>query len=135
MALAIFMGSSSIRTTAAASMAASDPMAPMAMPISARERTGASLMPSPTKASFFFAGFCCSISSTLATLSPGSSSLYTWSTPSSSATCWATVRTSPVSMTVFSTPAPRRASIAALAVGFTTSAIRICPAYAPSTAR
>ena len=34
---------------------ASDPIAPMAMPISARESTGASLMPSPTKASFSFA--------------------------------------------------------------------------------
>ena len=31
--------------------AASEPMAPIAMPISARDSTGASLMPSPTKAS------------------------------------------------------------------------------------
>ena len=51
MALAIFRGSSSISTTSAASMAASEPMAPMAMPISARDSTGASLTPSPTKAS------------------------------------------------------------------------------------
>ena len=54
MALDIFMGSSSIRTTSAASMAASEPIAPMAMPISARESTGASFMPSPTKASLPF---------------------------------------------------------------------------------
>ncbi len=33
-------------------MAASEPRAPMAMPTSARDSTGASLMPSPTKASF-----------------------------------------------------------------------------------
>ena len=52
MALAIFIGSSSISTTSAASMAASEPIAPIAMPISARLSTGASLMPSPTKASF-----------------------------------------------------------------------------------
>ena len=38
-------------TMSAASMAASEPMAPMAMPMSARVSTGASLMPSPTKAS------------------------------------------------------------------------------------
>ena len=38
MALAIFSGSSSISTTSAASMAASEPMAPMAMPISARRQ-------------------------------------------------------------------------------------------------
>ena len=41
-------GSSSISTTSAASMAASEPMPPMAMPTSARDRTGASLTPSPT---------------------------------------------------------------------------------------
>ncbi len=50
-------GSSSISTMSAASIAASDPMAPMAIPISALERTGASLMPSPTNASFSFSDF------------------------------------------------------------------------------
>lgn len=40
-------GMSSMRTTSAASMAASEPMAPMAIPTSARASTGASLMPSP----------------------------------------------------------------------------------------
>ncbi len=77
MALAIFIGSSSISTTSAASMAASEPMAPMAMPMSARPSTGASLMPSPTKASFSFSDLFFSSSSTFATLSAGSSSLYT----------------------------------------------------------
>ena len=54
MALAIWSGSSSIRTMSAASMAASLPIAPIAMPMSARVRTGASLMPSPTNASLPF---------------------------------------------------------------------------------
>lgn len=43
-------GSSSMSTTSAASIAASLPIAPIAIPISARMRTGASLIPSPTKA-------------------------------------------------------------------------------------
>ena len=50
MAFPSFLGSSSISTTSAASMAASEPMAPMATPTSARARTGAALMPAPTKA-------------------------------------------------------------------------------------
>lgn len=37
---AIFLGSSSIRTISAASIAASDPMLPIAIPTSARESTG-----------------------------------------------------------------------------------------------
>ena len=86
MALAIFIGSSSISTTSAASMAASEPMAPMAMPMSARESTGASLMPSPTKASFSFCPLLRSSSSTFSTLPAGSSWLHTWSMPSSAAT-------------------------------------------------
>ena len=40
-------GSSFISTTSAASMAASEPKAPMATPTSARESTGASFTPSP----------------------------------------------------------------------------------------
>ena len=55
--VAIFNGSSSISTISAASIAASDPMAPMAIPISALESTGASLIPSPTNASFSFSDF------------------------------------------------------------------------------
>ena len=42
-------GMSSMRTTSAASTAASEPMAPMAIPTSARASTGASLMPSPSQ--------------------------------------------------------------------------------------
>ena len=128
MALAIFSGSSSIRTISAASMAASDPMAPMAIPISARESTGASLMPSPTNASFPFPVFFFSSSSTSDTLSAGRSSACTSSMPRSSATCSATFLESPVSMTVFSTPAFFRAMTASFAWGFSISEITICPA-------
>ena len=49
-ASAIFDSLSSIKITSAASIAASLPKAPIAMPTSARASTGASLMPSPTKA-------------------------------------------------------------------------------------
>ena len=128
MALAIFRGSSSIRTISAASMAASEPMAPMAMPISALDSTGASLMPSPTKASFPLPDRASSSFSTWATLSAGSSSLNTWSIPKSEATCSATALASPVSITVLSTPAERRAEMACLEPGFTTSETTMCPA-------
>jgi len=50
MAMAIFLGSSSMMTTSEASMAASEPMAPMVIPMSALTSDGASLIPSPTKA-------------------------------------------------------------------------------------
>ena len=43
--------SSSMMTMSAASIAASEPIEPIAMPTSARASTGASLMPSPMKAS------------------------------------------------------------------------------------
>ena len=127
-ALTIFCGSSSIRTTSAASIAASEPSAPIAIPISALESTGASLIPSPTKASFSFAVFFARSSSTFVTLSAGRSSLYTRSTPSSPATCCATLSISPVSMTVSLMPCFLRFAIASFDVGFGTSAIRICPA-------
>ncbi len=49
---AIFLTSSSIRTTSAASIAASEPILPIAIPTSTLVSTGASLIPSPAKASF-----------------------------------------------------------------------------------
>lgn len=58
-AFAILSGSSSISTTSAASIAASDPSAPIAIPTSTRESTGASLMPSPTKATVLFSSLVC----------------------------------------------------------------------------
>ena len=63
-----------INTTSAASIAASDPTPPIAIPISALARTGASLIPSPTNKTFPFADFLFSISSTLLTLSLGNNS-------------------------------------------------------------
>ena len=134
MALDIFMGSSSIRTTSAASMAASEPIAPMAMPISARESTGASFMPSPTKASLPFLPVSASSFSTSATLSAGSRSLRYSSMPSFFAMYSATRPISPVSMTVFFTPIFFSSAMAALEVGFSTSDITTWPAYLPSMA-
>ena len=98
-ALPIFVVSSSMSTTSAAYMATSLPIAPIAMPTSARDNTGASLMPSPTKA--VLSVFVCElmIFSTCDTLSVGRSSPYTWSIPSAKAVCSATALVSPVSMT------------------------------------
>ena len=125
MAVAIFTGSSSIRTISAASIAASAPSAPMAIPKSTLESTGASLIPSPTKASFSFFPFDSNIFSTSVTLSAGRSSLFTTSTPISSATDSATFLASPVNITTCLTPAAFKPATAALALGFTTSDIRI----------
>ena len=74
MAAAILDGSSVMITTSAASMAASLPRPPMAIPMSALARTGASLMPSPTNTSLPFDDLDAMIFSTSSTLSPGSSS-------------------------------------------------------------
>ena len=134
MAVAIFAGSSSMRTISAASIAASEPRAPMAIPISALESTGASLIPSPTNASFSFSPLAAMSFSTSSTLSPGRSSLLTSSTPSSLPTASATFFASPVSITTFSTPAALRPRMASFAFGLTTSDMRIYPAYFPSTA-
>ena len=134
MAFPIFNGSSSIRTTSAASIAASEPRAPIAIPISALERTGASLIPSPTKASFSFSDLFARSSSTLETLSAGRSSLWTSPIPRSAATDSATFFPSPVSITVLVMPAFFRFSIASLAWGLIMSEIRMWPAYFPSTA-
>ena len=133
-ARAILAGLSSIRTTSAASMAASEPRAPMAIPISARESTGASLIPSPTNASFSFSLLSCNSFSTQLTLSAGSSSLCTSSNFNSPATCSATVLLSPVSITHFFTPEFFRDAMASFAPSLITSEIRMYPAYFPSTA-
>ncbi len=120
-------------------MAASEPIAPMAMPMSARVSTGASLMPSPTKASLPLPAPCAWVSSssfsTSATLSCGSSCARNSSMPSSFATAAATSARSPVSMTVFFTPAARKAATASAASGLTTSAMTMWPRYVPSAPR
>ena len=135
MATPSFSSLSSINTTSAASMAASLPMAPMATPTSARESTGASLMPSPTNTSWRPSFFSPSRRSTWVTLSAGSSPACTSSMPSRSATVQAASGASPVNITSFSTPSCFRSFRAWAAPGFRASSMRITPAYWPSTAR
>ena len=83
MAVATFEGWSVCITTSAVSMAASLPSPPIAIPTWLRARTGASLMPSPTKAIrlavFRFSSSMCS------TLPSGSRSPYARATPNFSA--------------------------------------------------
>ena len=121
-------GLSSMSTTSAASIAASEPIAPMAMPTSARVSTGASLMPSPTKASLPLPDSAASSASTRSTLSPGSSCAWNSSSPSRLATAAATSSRSPVSMTVRLTPAACRSRIVCSASAFMVSAITMWPA-------
>ena len=123
-AAAILDGLSSMSTTSAASMAASEPSAPMAMPISARVRTGASLMPSPTKASVPSG----SRRSTCSTFCAGKRPAWNSLTPSCLATEAATLSWSPVSMTVFRTPTACRAARAGAESALMRSLITIWPA-------
>ena len=134
MATATSDGLSSISTTSAASMAASDPMAPIAMPTSARASTGASFMPSPTNARVASSSRESISPSTWSSLSWGRSSAWNSSIPSSRATTSAVTSRSPVSMTVRRTPCSLSARTACPASGFTSSETCTCPAYAPSTA-
>ena len=131
-ARAIFDGSSSIKTISAASIAASEPSAPIAIPISARDNTGASFIPSPTKASFFLGDFSPSNFSTHSTLSAGRSSAWYSSRPRFSATILAVSFESPVSITVLSIPLFLRLEIAFFELSLTTSDITMQPAYTPS---
>ena len=71
---AIRLGSSFIITTSAASIAASLPKPPMAIPTSARAKTGASFIPSPTKATLFLGEDAFNNSSKRSTLPSGKSS-------------------------------------------------------------
>ena len=115
-------------TISAASMAMSVP-APMAIPTSAVAKAGASLMPSPIMATLprVFS------SSTIRALSWGRIPAWTSAIPSSAPMAWAVVGLSPVSITV-RMPRARKASRAALEVGFTTSAQAISPSNTPSSA-
>ena len=132
--LEIFLTSSSINTTSAASIAASDPISPMAIPTSERIRTGASFTPSPTNARDS-RPFCSVISfSTISTLPPGSSCAYTRSTPACPAIARAADSLSPVSITVCATPAAFRSRIASGTPSFIVSEITIVPANVPSHA-
>ncbi len=133
-ATASFDGSSVIITTSAASIAASDPSPPIATPMSALAKTGASLIPSPTKTSFPLGLFSSKSLSTRSTLSLGRSSKCTSSTPSFAATSLAVASWSPVSITVFLIPFSLRLAIAVAASSFISSAISIYPAYPSSIA-
>ena len=83
-----------IRTTSAASMATSVP-APMAMPVPARVRAGASLMPSPTMATLPF-----SLRARITlSLPSGRTPAITWSTPACRPMASAVRWLSPVSIT------------------------------------
>ena len=122
-------GLSSIITTSAASIAASCPRPPIAMPISALARTGASFIPSPANATFSPSLTPDNTSSNLSTLSPGNNSLYTSVIPIASATCLAIPALSPVSITVLSTPKLLRPLIASFESPFISSAITIAPIH------
>ena len=131
----IFKGSSSMRTTSAASTAASEPMAPMAIPTSARARTGASFKPSPTKARKPSAAFVsCNKASARSTLSAGKRLPYTASSSNALPTLSPVVWLSPVSITSFFTPSLRNAFTASFECGFKASETATWPAYTPSTA-
>ena len=125
-------GLSSMSTISADSMAASLPMAPMAMPTSARVSTGASLMPSPTKASLQPEE---SSVSTCSTFWAGSSSARYWSTPSFSATVFATASASPVSITVCRMPRAFRSAKAWAESGLSWSLMTMWPRYSLPRAR
>ncbi len=129
-------GLSSIITTSAASIAASLPNAPMAIPTSALMITGASLIPSPTKARRFLRplGSFAASSSTFLTLSSGSRFAYISLIPTCSATSFAICRLSPVSMTMDSTPRVFSSFIASLASGLISSETMMYPAKTLSTA-
>ena len=119
-----------ISTMSADSMATSVP-APMAMPTSARARAGASLMPSPTMATFLPLSWIRRISRSL---SWGSTSAMTRSTPTCLRMASAVFLWSPVSITT-SMPMCFNSWMASLLVGFTTSATAIMPRSRPSFAK
>ncbi len=130
----ILDGASFIITTSAASMAASDPSPPMAMPMSALAREGASLMPSPTKAVVLPFGHSAISLSSSAVLSPGRSSNTTSSIPSLPPTSLHMRSASPDSITVLSTSRALSPAMASSESSLTTSETTIWPRYLPSFA-
>ena len=126
--------SSFISTMSAASIAASLPTPPMAMPMSERMSTGASLMPSPTKhtAPDFFLLEDSSFS-TSSTLFCGRREALKSVTPTSSATLAAMRSLSPVSMTVLQ-PMALSAPATSFASGLISSATSIEPMNFPFSA-
>ena len=107
----------------------------MATPTSDCARTGASFIPSPTNTrvlplSSFFRYSCIHF-----TLSSGRHFACTSSSCNVSLTALATSWLSPVSIAAVETPASRNKRMASGASAFNVSAIRMYPAYRPSTAR
>ena len=118
-----------IRTTSAASIAISVP-APMAMPISARVRAGASFIPSPT-----IATLPCSFRERItASLPSGRTPAITSSTPACAPTAFAVRSLSPVSITT-RMPMFRSCFTASGLSGFITSAAAMTPSSFPSRAK
>ncbi len=122
-ALAICARSSPNRAMSAASMAASLPITPMAMPTSAIARAGASLIPSPIIATLYalFKRL------TAFTLSSGNWSAANSSIPAIKAIASAVRGLSPVSITIFFKPISFKEAIARLAPSRNTSATLITP--------
>ena len=118
-----------ITTMSAASMAMSVP-APMAMPMSARESAGASLMPSPTMA--VFPAVC--KARMAASFSAGRTWAMTSSTPAARPMAAAVRRLSPVSMTTRS-PIALSWAMAATLSSRRVSATAIKPRETPSRAK
>ena len=132
---AILPTSSSMSTISAASMAASEPIEPIAIPTSDRIRAGASLIPSPAKASLFFPVCSARSFSSSSTFSPGRSSARTSSIPISRATACAAFSRSPDSMTVFRIPAAFISRTASFTPSLILSEITTVPAKRPPRAR
>ena len=105
--------------------------APIAMPTSARASAGASLIPSPTMATFLP---CCCKRRISVSLSCGKTSATTRSAPTSFCMACAVRALSPVSITT-SSPMRFISSMAARLVGFTLSARAIMPSSMPSRAK
>ena len=127
-------GSSSMSTTSAASIAASDPTAPMAIPTSASAREGASLMPSPTNTTAWPSVRWEMSLPRYSALSPGSNPARYSVMPVASATSAADPSASPVSIISLPAPSALRPSSPRFAVALGSSARVMQPSYSPSSA-
>ncbi len=123
-----------IITTSAASMAASDPRPPIATPISALAKAGASFMPSPTNTTLPLEVLFPWAASTMATFWWGRSSACTSSILRAFAASSAALWLSPVSIIVLLTPSALRSLMAAAASSFISSDTTTLPINFPSSA-
>ena len=125
-------GWSVCNTTSAVSMAMSAPAQPMATPTSLNANTGASLMPSPTKATL--RPCFCNVSMRSA-LCCGSKSPKACSSCSSSATLSTNACLSPESISTCVIPTLRSIEMASVASGFIVSESKIHPMKRPFLAQ